>query len=133
MRPRFTLSAVLLAASLAVAPAASSAWAQTGHGADHGASMGASTPAMSAASQSYMDAMKKMDRDMAAMPMSGAPGADFATMMIPHHQAAIDMAKAYLASGENGPAIAKLSREIIEAQEREIAFLKDWLTKRAKR
>ena len=37
------------------------------------------------------------------MKMSGKPGVDFAMMMIPHHQSAIDMAKAYLASGENNP------------------------------
>lgn len=136
MRSRLVLPAILLAAGLAAAPAVSSAWAQAGHGAGHGSPMSApmgAGPAMSAASMSYMDAMKKMDRDMAAMPMSGAPGVDFATMMIPHHQAAIDMAKAYLASGENDPAIAKLSREIIEAQEREIAFLKNWLAARPKR
>ncbi len=128
MHPRLTLSAILLATGLAATPAL----AQTGHGAGHGSATGGA-PAMSAASMSYMDAMKKMDRDMAAMPMSGAPGVDFAAMMIPHHQAAIDMAKAYLASGENDPAIAKLSREIIEAQEREIAFLKNWLAARSKR
>ena len=127
MRVRLALAPILLAAGLAAAPA----MAQTDHGATHGASAGGA-PAMSAASMSYMDAMKKMDSDMAAMPMSGAPGVDFATMMIPHHQAAIDMAKAYLASGENDPAIAKLSREIIEAQEREIAFLKSWLAARPK-
>ncbi len=39
------------------------------------------------------------------------------------------MAKAYLASGENDPELTKLSGEIIAAQEKEIAFLKDWLTK----
>lgn len=82
---------------------------------------------MSAASQAYMDAMKKMDRDMAAMNMTGKPGEDFAAMMIPHHQAAIDMAKAYLASIDNNPELTHLSREIIVAQEREIEFLKSWL------
>ncbi len=53
-------------------------------------------------------------------------------MMIPHHQAAIDMAKAYLASGEGDPELEKLSREIIAAQEREIAFLKDWIERQKK-
>lgn len=92
----------------------------SGHGA---------TPAgeMSAASQAYMDAMAKMDADMKAMAMTGKPGVDFALMMIPHHQSAIDMAKAYLESGEADPELTKLSNEIIAAQEKEIAFLKDWL------
>ena len=82
---------------------------------------------MSAASQAYMDAMAKMDADMKAMAMTGKPGADFALMMIPHHQSAIDMAKAYLESDEADPELTKLSNEIIAAQEKEIAFLKDWL------
>lgn len=85
--------------------------------------------ATSAASQAYMDAMTKMDTDMQAMKMTGKPGADFALMMIPHHQSAIDMAKAYLASGDNNPELTKLSNEVVAAQEKEIAFLKDWLTK----
>ena len=88
---------------------------------------------MSAASQAYMDAMAAMDREMAAMPMTGQPGIDFAAMMIPHHQAAIDMAQAYLVSAENDPELTILSREIIAAQEREIAFLKAWLQARQRR
>lgn len=84
---------------------------------------------MSGASQAYMDAMAKMDADMKAMQMTGKAGADFALMMIPHHQSAIDMAKAYLASGENDPELTKLSNDIVAAQESEIAFLKDWLKK----
>ena len=84
---------------------------------------------MSAASTAYMDAMAKMDADMKAMAMTGKPGADFALMMIPHHQAAIDMAKAYLASGENDPELTKLSQEIVTAQETEISFMQAWLKK----
>jgi uncharacterized protein (DUF305 family) len=83
----------------------------------------------SAASTAYMDAMAKMDADMKAMKMTGKPGADFALMMIPHHQSAIDMAKAYLASGENDPELTKLSNDVVAAQEKEIAFLREWLKK----
>lgn len=85
--------------------------------------------AMGLASQAYMDAMAKMDTDMKAMKMSGKPGIDFAAMMIPHHQSAIDMAKAYLASDEKDPELTKLSNDIVAAQESEIAFLKAWLKK----
>ena len=35
------------------------------------------------------------------MPMSGDPDADFAQMMIPHHQGAIDMARAELDHGKD--------------------------------
>jgi len=87
---------------------------------------------MSASSKAYDDAMAKMDEAMAQLQlrMTGKPGVDFAMMMIPHHQSAIDMAKAYLASGENDPELTKLSNEIIAAQETEIAFLKEWLKKK---
>ncbi len=83
--------------------------------------------AMNPASQAYMDAMTKMDAGMKGMAMTNKPGADFALMMIPHHQSAIDMAKAYLASGDNDPELTKLSNDIVAAQEKEIAFLQDWL------
>jgi uncharacterized protein (DUF305 family) len=84
---------------------------------------------MSAPSQAYMDAMTKMNTEMDAMTMTGKAGIDFATMMIPHHQSAIDMAKAYLAGDEKDAELVKLSNEIIAAQEAEITFLKRWLEK----
>ncbi|WP_062231477.1 DUF305 domain-containing protein [Aureimonas sp. N4] len=90
---------------------------------DHSAHGGAHSPA----SQAYMQAMKRMDADMSSMPMSGQPGVDFARMMIPHHQSAIDMAKAYLASGENDPTIRKIAEDVVASQEREIGELRDWL------
>lgn len=110
------LAIIAIAAMLAAAPAL--AQDHSGHAA-HGA--------MSPTSQAYMDAMARMDSDMKGMAMTGKPGADFMLMMIPHHQAAIDMAKAYLASGENDPEVTKLSNDIIAAQEKEIAFMRDWL------
>src|ERR1700684_3590902 len=45
-------------------------------------------------------AMSKMMRDMAVAP-SGDVDADFVAMMIPHHQGAVDMAKAELRHGHN--------------------------------
>jgi len=95
---------------------------------DH-AQHNAQTVEMSAASKAYMDAMAKMDADMKAMAMTGKPGADFALMMIPHHQAAIEMAKAYLASGENDPELTKLAEDVVSAQDKEIAFMREWLKK----
>lgn len=97
-------------------------------GMDHG-SMPMGGEMMSGSSKAFMDAMMKMNDEMGEMKMTGKPGVDFAAMMIPHHQSAIDMAKAYLASGENNPELVKLSNEIIAAQESEIAFLKGWLDK----
>ncbi len=129
MFSRQVFMAAVLATGVLTASLTAPAFAQMGHG-GHGAAATpapAAAPAMSGASQAYMDAMTKMDRDMATMKMTGKPGEDFAAMMIPHHQAAIDMAKAYLASGENNPELTSLSREIIVAQEREIEFLRSWL------
>jgi uncharacterized protein (DUF305 family) len=72
--------------------------------------------------------MKHMDRDMAAAPMSGDIDQDFAAMMIPHHQGAIDMAKAELSYGKD-PVMRRLAQEIIVDQESEIDAMQLWLTK----
>lgn len=73
-----------------------------------------------------MDAkMKTMDTGMAA-PMTGSVDRDFATMMIPHHQGAVDMAQGELSYGKD-PAMRKLARQIIAAQKTEIALMQRWL------
>ena len=58
--------------------------------------------------------------------MRGEPNADFALMMIPHHQSAIDMAEAYLDHGDD-PELTTLANEVITEQTREIDFLENWL------
>lgn len=75
--------------------------------------------------QAYREVNRRMHEDM-AVEFTGNPDADFARGMIPHHQGAIDMANVVLMHGED-EAIRDLAREIIEAQEEEIAFLRDWL------
>ena len=49
----------------------------------------------------------------------------FIDMMIPHHEGAVAMAKEQLAKGKN-PTLRKLAEDIIAAQEREIAQLREW-------
>jgi uncharacterized protein (DUF305 family) len=72
------------------------------------------------------DAMAIMDRDMAAAPMNGEPGHDFVTMMMPHHQGAIDMAKAVLLNTHD-PALRNLALGIIAEQQNEINVMRAWL------
>jgi uncharacterized protein (DUF305 family) len=78
-----------------------------------------------------MDAsMKRMDHDMTAAPMTGNVDHDFAAMMIPHHQGAIDMAKGELLYGKD-PVMRRLAEEILVDQQSEIDVMKLWLKKHA--
>ncbi|WP_420141820.1 DUF305 domain-containing protein [Sphingomonas sp.] len=65
-----------------------------------------------------------MDRMMAEMhvPPTGDVDRDFAVMMIPHHQGAVDMARALLRHGSN-PELKALARNIIATQQKEIALM----------
>ena len=80
------------------------------------------------AGQAMMDANQKMMTAMQGMQPSGDPDRDFALMMIPHHQGAIDMAKVELEHGMD-PGLKAMAEKIIADQEREIAELNDWLSK----
>ncbi len=75
-------------------------------------------------------AMEHMQQNM-SMPMSGDPDIDFAQMMIPHHQGAIDMARIELESGKDLQ-LRQMAQKIIADQEREIAELKDWIAQHGK-
>jgi hypothetical protein len=67
-------------------------------------------------------AMRKMMNGMVVKP-TGDVDADFAAMMIPHHQGAIDIALAVLRHGQN-PQIRRLAQEIIVTQQQEIAVMR---------
>jgi uncharacterized protein (DUF305 family) len=56
---------------------------------------------------------------------------DFAAGMIPHHQSAVDMAKAYLEYGKHAE-LTTLSRNIIMSQSKEITWLNNWLAEKIK-
>ena len=66
-------------------------------------------------------AMERMHKDMSIVP-SGDPDRDFAAMMIPHHQGAIDMAKVELQFGKN-PVLRRLAQGIIVEQLQEIEVM----------
>ena len=72
--------------------------------------------------------MERMDGRMATAPMNGNVDHDFAAMMIPHHQGAIDMAKAELIYGTD-PVIRRLAQEILVDQQSEIDAMRLWLGK----
>lgn len=67
-------------------------------------------------------AMDRMMRDMMVAP-SGDADRDFAAMMIPHHQGAIDMAMAELRHGQNEQ-LRRIAQEIIVEQQQEIAAMR---------
>ena len=78
---------------------------------------GGSSGAFKAANEKMM---KGMD-----VPPTGDTDKDFVAGMIPHHAGAIDMARIELRDGKD-PALKKLARDIIAAQKKEIAFMKQW-------
>jgi uncharacterized protein (DUF305 family) len=72
-----------------------------------------------------MTAHRKMMDDMMSMKSTGDPDKDFAMLMVPHHQGAIDMAEVELKYGKD-PQLKKMAQEIIDAQKKEIGEFKQW-------
>lgn len=116
---------IVLALTMLALPVATQA--QDSDHSKHDMSTMEAQPGAEGAAKAYMDGMTRMSRDMNAA-MTGDADIDFARMMIPHHQGAIDMAKVQLQYGKN-PELRKLSEAIVGAQEGEIAFMKGWLDK----
>lgn len=68
-------------------------------------------------------AMGQMARAMEQAPMSGDPDHDFLSMMIPHHQGAVEMARLELIHGTD-PLARRLAEEIIASQQTEIEAMR---------
>ena len=89
----------------------------------HNQSAAASPDSPDAAFQREMaQAMRRMDEGMMIRP-SGNADRDFAAMMIPHHQGAIDMARAELQFGRD-PVLRRLAQGIIVEQQQEIELMR---------
>lgn len=71
-------------------------------------------------------AMERMHSAMASVGRSGDSDIDFVRLMLPHHQAAIDMARTQLLYGKD-PQMRRLAQEIITDQQSEIDLMQLWL------
>ena len=78
------------------------------------------------AHMALMAGMGAMQANMNQGMMAKDPDVAFVCGMIPHHQGAIDMARAELKYGKS-PFAKKLAEGIIKAQEKEIAEMLNWL------
>lgn len=109
MNTRTPLRAIAVAAPLALAVLlAGCAGGGSGSGSMPGMDHGSPAPSGSATAVSMADQM-------------------FVTMMIPHHQQAIEMAEVVLAKDEVDPRVVDLAERIKAAQGPEIALMQGWL------
>jgi uncharacterized protein (DUF305 family) len=70
--------------------------------------------------------MRAMHAAMASVQPTGDNDVDFVRLMLPHHQAAIDMAKTQLVYGRDAQ-MRRLAQEIITDQQSEIELMQLWL------
>jgi uncharacterized protein (DUF305 family) len=110
--PIFALLAVVIAAGVAAGPS---------QGAAQAATLGSAVTEKPFLAENNA-AMDKMMAGMAVKP-TGDVDVDFASMMIPHHQGAIDMALAELRYGKNEQ-LRRIAQEIIVDQQQEIAAMR---------
>src|SRR6266702_1836150 len=112
----FGKASFALAVVLAIAV---TVWPQDPHLMDHMATHDTNWEAL-------MKNMETMNAAMIAVEPSGNNDADFVNVMLPHHQAAVDMARTELLYGSD-PQMRRLAQEIITDQESEIQLMQLWL------
>jgi uncharacterized protein (DUF305 family) len=77
----------------------------------------------------HKDVMNQMSNMKMDMDHSASIDKQFAQMMIPHHQGAIDMAKSYMKAGAHEEKLRTMAGKIILDQQKEIRELQAWLGK----
>lgn len=77
----------------------------------------------------HKEAMSIMNNMKMDMDHAGTIDKQFVQMMIPHHQSAIDMSKAYLKTGAHEVKLKTMANSIISSQQKEIKDLQAWLDK----
>jgi uncharacterized protein (DUF305 family) len=77
----------------------------------------------------YKEVMNQMSNMKMDMNHAGSIDMQFAQMMIPHHQGAIDMSKAYIKAGAHEEKLKSMANKLISDQQKEINDLKTWLDK----
>lgn len=76
-------------------------------------------------SAAMLEDMRAMDRATAGMKMTGNQDRDFIEMMIPHHQAAIDMSAIEMRSGRDAR-VKKVAKGIFDGQSKDVREMKGW-------
>ena len=96
-------------------------------GQQHGAGMRmGDSPAAGPAWSELNLSMARMHLAMKRVKPTGNNDSDFVRLMLPHHQAAIDMAKTQLLFGTD-PQMRRLAQEIVTDQQSEIELMQAWL------
>ncbi|WP_146905183.1 DUF305 domain-containing protein [Adhaeribacter aerolatus] len=90
------------------------------------ASYQADQPMNMAFHMEVMESMEKMGRESDLRVITGDTDQDFAQLMIPHHQAAMENAKSVIEHG-NSPVIKTMAQKIIDSQMMDIKELQEWL------
>lgn len=121
-------SGTMAAAPAETAPTELPEICSAAHAGHMASSMGMQMPDMmpSPAHKAMMDSMMAMHEEMMLGMMAEDFDVAFVCGMIPHHQGAIAMAEAVLENGDD-EWTKSLAREIIAAQEKEIADMLAWL------
>lgn len=78
----------------------------------------------------YKEVMSGMSNMKMEMDHQAPVDKQFAQMMIPHHEGAIAMARAYLKAGAHEEKLKAMANVVIKEQEKEIQQLQNWLSKK---